>query len=177
MAKSAMKMLIGDEPVQEALMAKAKSHHDRTCEIGALVNTGHVTVMVDDDPLNIRLRIEDEFFAEPRTVFPSEAMVARLHLAIHAGRSDRNLSQKEHAMDAMSYGLRDWKTSKAWGGKMTNSMQQGASFDEVRVPDMYAPFERKREAGWLDAIGTGYENVRKITAKVTSPKLRKGLRP
>lgn len=76
--------------VQESRMAKAKAHHERTSLFGQWCTAGHITVMEDNDPVNIRLRIEDEFFAEPRDRFPSTTLIAKLQLAIYAGRSCKN---------------------------------------------------------------------------------------
>lgn len=88
-------MTISDSPdwrSQEARMAKAKAHHERTLLIGQWRNEGHITVIDDEsrDAAYVHLRIEDEVFADPRDRFPSVELIAKLQLAIHAGRSDRN---------------------------------------------------------------------------------------
>ncbi len=155
--KQQMRLMISDDgPVQDALMAKAKEAHDRTCMIGVLTNQGHIRVLEDNDPLNIRLVLEDEVFAEPRDVFPSAVLIARLQLAINAGRSERNLTVQTivDAADQMS------RYKYQYGG-IAGQGNHGRTY--------------KLDARSL-AMEQGYANVAKITAKVTR-NVRKGLRP
>lgn len=154
-----MLMLIDDDPVSEVKMALAKEHHDRTSEFGRLCNIGHVKVVEDNDPINIRCRIEDEYFAEERTRFPSTLLMAKMQLAIAAGRSCRNerdikAEVAQHKLDTYRYtygGARDWKSRQA-------------------LMDIYSPV--------AEAVARGYSNVSTITKELTATVKRpKGLRP
>lgn len=107
-----MRLIITDDPVDDVKMAMAREKHDREQRISALVGSCHVSIMCDDDPVNVRLRIEDQFFSEPRERFPSIKMVADIELALAAGLSDRLTrldEQREaeimsyHATDALVY--------------------------------------------------------------------------
>lgn len=158
--KRQMQLVISDAPVQDVKMALAKEHHERTGVVGLLMNQGHVTILKDEDPAFIRLQIEDEIFKEERARFPTTTLIARLQLAIHAGKSERNVERVEvasrnmakHAALGMSYHMGDQMHGVPKGYK---------SWEEV--------------APWADALETGYNNVARITATVK--KFRKGLRP
>lgn len=168
MTRKSLIMLIDDDPVSEAKMALAKEHHDRTSAFGRLCNEGHVKVVEDNDPINIRCRIEDEFFAEERSRFPSTLLMAKLQLAIAAGRSCRNDPKDEtetaqHQLDAYRY---------AYGGRaMGNSAPLGVRYGKSsHMSWMSAPVS--------EAVATGYNNVAAITKKFTATVKRpKGIRP
>lgn len=94
--KRQMQLVISDAPVQDVKMALAKEHHERTGVIGLLMNQGHIKVLPDEDPAFIRLQIEDEIFKEERARFPTTTLIARLQLAIHAGKSERNVERNSY---------------------------------------------------------------------------------
>lgn len=151
--KSQMKLTVSDEPVRDVKMAQAKEAHDRTTVLGLLMNEGHVTVLNTDDPNFITLKIEDETFIETRKGFPTTVLMARLQLAIHAGKSSRNAVVQvfeDSANDNLfqhfrPYEVREFAHHKAW--------QQN------------------------ETLAAGYDSVREITATVKPKALRKGLRP
>lgn len=64
---------------------------------------GHVTVMNDERPDVIRVRLDEEFFTDSREDFPTAHLMACLQLAVAAGQSDRNhyamdISKQAHAV-------------------------------------------------------------------------------
>lgn len=69
---------------------------------------GHVTVMNDERPNVIRVRVDEEFFTDSREDFPTAHLMACLQLAVAAGQSDRNAARQGcwdiHPMDASQYG-------------------------------------------------------------------------
>lgn len=156
--KTQMRMIVTDDgPVHDVKLALAKEKHDRTVVINALFQAGHVQVMADDDPINIRIRIEDEFFAEPRDVFPTTNLIARVQLALQAGLSERNRPRIEnyHAADAMSYAYGKSfheELSKKWARSV------GEEFGKVTAAVTKTP---SRTGVWANA----------------KKALRKGLRP
>lgn len=89
--KRQMKMLITDDgPVQDVLTARAKEHHERTTEMGRLMNLGHVRPVEDNCATHITVEVQDEFFTDVRERFPTTELMARVQLAIAAGRSCNN---------------------------------------------------------------------------------------
>lgn len=162
-----MKLLITtDDPVSDVKMALAKEHHNRAKQVEKLILAGHVSVVEDDNPAFIRVRIEDEFFQDERSRFPSTTMIARLQLAIQAGRSDRNRIVHEQiadhaAADSMHYTLGKYGRSNwhaGWLKEQTIAMGYDNAGDYVTL--------------WDKADG--------VTAAVKAAPtkaLRKGLRP
>lgn len=161
--KDQMRLIITDDPVSDVKMALAKEHHDRTQKLRELVAAGHVTVLEDNDAVRVRLQIEDEVFGEERQCFPSTELMARLQLAVHAGRSERNNQtiRDYHASDAMNYAA------------LGKSYHQQLSRINPDDPAFFMPGDNI----W-------YEEAAKIPAKITATvkakakaALRKGLRP
>lgn len=152
-------MLVDDAPIPEVAMARAAEHHARTTEFGRICNEGHVRVINDDDPLNIRCKVENEVFSCPRDVFPTTELMARLQLAIAAGLSCTKLPREEfeHQMDAYRY------------------MIQGRKVDRVWVDEHYGAPRIEMDWARTEAVAQGYNNVAKKTKKVTAAV--KGLRP
>lgn len=131
------------------LMAQAKERLDRTTLFGKWINEGHVTVLPEDNPYYITVQIEDERHREERGEFPSVALIAKLQLAIHAGRSDRNLHPA---------GL--------WGGGYVGRIGGGAA-------PVYHVGEATQE-WWhaCSALEQAYTNIASITAAVKPKKLK-----
>lgn len=73
--------------VKHALKLEADA---RQAAFNTLVQAGHATVMCDERPDTIRVRVDEEFFTDSREAFPSTVLMAKLQLAIAAGQSDRN---------------------------------------------------------------------------------------
>lgn len=155
--KDQMRLIITDDPVSDVKMALAKEHHDRTIKLGELVTAGHVTVLEDNDAVRVRLQIEDEVFTEDRERFPSTELMARLQLAVHAGRTERNNQtlRDYHASDALSYAVA--------GSKYHQQLARIQRSDDPA----FMPGDRL----WY------YEEAAQITATVKPKVLRKGLRP
>ena len=152
MVKPQMKMVISDDPVAEALMAKAKALHERATRIGKLFTAGHIVTLREDQtsPAFVAIRIEDEVIVDPRNAFPTVELMARIELALHAGRSHnkvtelvpRNTEIKSFRMPAAltGYALAEALISPAW-------MEE-----------------------WAEVMECAYHNVSKITAAVTNGK-------
>ena len=86
-----MKLIITDDgPVHEAKMAKAFQRHKRNLDFKRLCAQGHVTVNGDRYAGQTTVKVGDETFQESYDIFPSEVLMARLHLAIRAGQSGMN---------------------------------------------------------------------------------------
>lgn len=86
-----MKLVISDDEVSLVQMALAREHHDRKNSFRTLQDRGHVHVVNSEKPAHITVQIEDEFIDDDRERFPTTVLMARLQLAIAAGRSCRNL--------------------------------------------------------------------------------------
>ena len=69
-------------------MANAKAHHERSTLVGMWLSARHVIALPIENGV-IRLQIEDEIFYDRAEKFPTPELVARLTLAINAGRSHR----------------------------------------------------------------------------------------
>lgn len=133
---------------QIARMARKAEHHERCVMFQRYLKEGHVEVLCDAEPLFVRVQIEDEILRDPRDDFPTTLMMAKLALAIAAGRSHRRLQRIEsyHAADAMSYAFNSGKAP--YGNRVW--------FDEASIA-----------VDW-----------QKITAAVKPPhRKQKGLRP
>lgn len=108
--KPQMQLIISDKPVHEARMTNARKQHDRRLAIDALVAQGHVEIMNDMNPKEIRVRVADEYFIDPRRLFPTEKLLARVQLAVNAGNSCQNFDKqselRRHALDMMAYGFK-----------------------------------------------------------------------
>lgn len=86
-----MKLIVTDDaPVTDVKMALAKEHHDRMEVFQELCMRGVCSVIIDNHPMKISVQIGEEIFQEPRPVFPTTVLMARLQLAIHAGQSNLN---------------------------------------------------------------------------------------
>jgi hypothetical protein len=107
MKKSSIIMMSDEVPTDDEIvkLALAHAHHERTGRIGFWINRGDVSIVYDHDPVNVRLQIGDQFFAEPRDVFPSEVLVANIALALAAGLKNRPPIEDYHASDSLSYGV------------------------------------------------------------------------
>lgn len=147
-------MLVDDEPIPEVAMARALEQHERTSEFDRLCNLGHVRVVQDNCASHITVQIEDEHFTDIREEFPSVQLMARLQLAIAAGRSCRNTPSDwfEHQADAFRH-LYARRTSP-----------DAVWLDEG---DLYVS----------DAVAQGYSNVAKKTKRQRVTAAVKGLRP
>lgn len=166
----------GDTRVHDVKMARAKEHHERTTAMHALMQSGDVTVMEDMDPAIVRVRVDDEFFTDKRDAFPSTQLLARVQLAIHAGRSDRVRQHKEavdrHLSDAMVYGIsmHSQMESRVHRRRVGKSEILAMGYGDGAT-DRAAPME------WYDAMEIAHHNTAQITATVKPKNLRKGLRP
>lgn len=112
-----------DAHVSDVRLALAKEHHDRLNILQGMVGQGHVTIVQDENPATVTVQIDDELFSEPRDHFPTTVLMARLQLAVHAGKSDLYRMTREgssaiddHQADAMSYTMAGLKqhTSRAF---------------------------------------------------------------
>lgn len=128
-------------------LALATALHERTGRIGAWCNKGVISVVEDNDPLNVRLRMEDVYFSEPRAVFPSIELIAKIALAINAGLDDgqRPRIESYKGADEISYGVAAHKHYERYASN--------------RV--------------WVDELEHAYHKV----AQITAPVKRRGLRP
>lgn len=122
---------------------------------------GHVTVLNDCDPDFITVQIEDEKFRCDRNAFPTTKLVAKLGLAIAAGRSDKNRKEVygDHIADAMRYAM---QRRYACATRKELWATYGSGFDETFPvdEDIY-----KQMGGDV------------VTAPVKRPSKQKGLRP
>jgi hypothetical protein len=136
-----------DEVVKRALDLEYKARKDAFATLQA---QGHVTVMQDDDPLNIRVRVDEEYFAEPRTDWPSTLLMAKLQLSIAAGNSDRN--------------------SPPYEGAYTGRWNSRAIMEE------HYPLQ-KSDAVWYDEMNDFKLYERAAVTATVKPRKMKGLRP
>lgn len=136
-----MRMVISDHPVQEALMAKAKDHHERATLVGTWFNKGHIIIRKEDQesPAFIALRMEDELFVDPRDRFPTVELIARIQLALHAGRSHTKVDANPTATEIKA------RMEGVWSH---GSVGMGRSY----------VYEE-----WADVLETAYANVAQIT--------------
>lgn len=74
-------------------MALAREQHDRRGAFQNLQAHGHVRIATTEQPAHITVQIEDEFIDDDRERFPTTNLMARLQLAVAAGRSCRNLHE------------------------------------------------------------------------------------
>lgn len=150
-----MKLVISDDEVGLVKMALAREHHDRMVAFQHMQGQGHVKVVTNEQPAHITVQIEDEYLDDERGRFPTTHLMARLQLAIAAGRSCRNLrkeDQGDHAVDTMSYAMQARHVGK--------SALLGMGYSsEVHIGDMLYPAPLKK----------------RVTAAVK--KFAKGLRP
>lgn len=146
--------------VQDVLLALAKEQRDRSDVFSALLRAGHVSVMEDNNPALIRVRIEDEYFEEERSRFPSTGLMARLQLAIAAGRTDRDHIHTNE-LDAANY----------WS-------RQGAVIQELRSSSMWwdEPSFAFNTGGDI-LHGVPHGDKKKVTAAVSIKTRMRGLRP
>lgn len=107
MTKRQVKPAAGNQRVQFARMAKARAVQERASLVGTWCNRGEVAVVVDDNPAYISIRVGTETFHDVRERFPTEGMIARIQLALHAGHSCRNEPPRtvQQGLDAMGYAL------------------------------------------------------------------------
>lgn len=89
MTKTPIIMLVDDAPIPEVAMARASEHHRRTSEFVRLCNGGHIRVLQAEEPDFITVEIEGEQLSDRRDSFPSTLLMAKLQLAVKAGRSNR----------------------------------------------------------------------------------------
>lgn len=87
-----MKQATGVAIVQ---MALAREQHDRRGAFQNLQVHGHVRIATTEQPAHITVQIEDEFIDDDRERFPTTNLMARLQLAVAAGRSCRNLRDED----------------------------------------------------------------------------------
>lgn len=73
--------------IKEAMYREWKARRE---EFARLQAHGYVSVMADEQPDVIRVRIDQEYFTDKRDVFPTTRLMARLQLAVAAGQTDRN---------------------------------------------------------------------------------------
>lgn len=144
-------MVTSDEPIRDVQMALAKEHHERTTEFGRLCNLGHVNVVEDNCATHITVEIEGEYFTDIREKFPTTQLMARLQLAIAAGRSENNgsvftIDKMEHMIKQLA-AYRDIYPQPQWGNH-----RQFVHDENIWTRD--------------EAVAQGYENVSKITATV-----------
>ncbi len=169
-------MLIDDNPISEVKIALAKEHHDRTDVFSNLCRAGHVKVSADNNPAMISCENEGEIFTEERNHFPSTVLMARLQLAVAAGRSCTNTpSDTEHAsviqhqLDAYRYAI--------------CAQNMGKKYGIGKSPLLSAGYRTRVDTAWIDdeladAVACGYSNISKITEKITATvKPPKGIRP
>lgn len=130
-------------------MAAAAKAQQRRHTLQRWMSQGHVSIVNDDDPLNIRVQIEDEYFSGPRETFPTSELIAKLALALAAGQSDtkRNTLQDDMYAQMGAYAF----TSSFRVSKTREEL--GYAYDQC----------------WLDEAAP-------ITATV-KPRKQRGLRP
>lgn len=120
MAREYMPLVIDDTPVQEARMAKAQVKHLRQRRMGAWLNEGTVRALDTEDPVAIHFMVGSEEFSDYRSQYPSEGLVARIQLAVHAGETSRGYTEAADSYlpsDAMSYGI-------LYGGRTRQGISQ-----------------------------------------------------
>lgn len=144
-----------DAHVSDVRLALAKEHHDRLDVLQGLVGRGHVTIVQDENPATVTVQIDDELFSEPRDHFPTTVLMARLQLAVHAGKSDLHRVMPDHQADAISY-------------------------TAGSIPDIiYHTYGDEHIGNWIDRkrATTIFPEATKRPRVTATVKLRKGLRP
>lgn len=148
------------ERYDASLVAQALrvEHENRMNAFRNLQAQGHVTIMMDEQPDVIRVRIDEEYFTDSRADFPTSHLIARLQLAVHAGQSDR-----KRILDT---------------GKTPRDIYR--DFAETYQQDPRT-IKGVRDFVWEDElydykVGGDYLHP-PITATVKPPKFKKGLRP
>lgn len=146
--------------VQRALKTEWKARREAFDKLQA---QGHVAIMNDERPDVIRVRVDEEFFADSRADFPTAHLMARLQLAVNAGQTDRNahrMGRDSRIMDAFQYG--------------TLAHQQIERFRRATAKPDYVFMDEmvdfKTGGDYL------FGDKSPVTATV-KPKYRKGLRP
>lgn len=155
-----------DAHVSDVRLALAKEHHDRLNVLQGLVGRGHVTIVQDENPATVTVQIDDELFSEPRDHFPTTVLMARLQLAVHAGKSDlhRMTSAIDHQADAMSYTMAGLKQHES------RAFRRGLPADVI-----YHTYGDSHIGEWDRMIPSpGPPKRQRFTATVKPPK---GLRP
>lgn len=92
MTRNSMKLVISDHEVSDVQMALAREHHDRRGAFQNLQAQGHVRLVETADPARIHVQVEDEVLHDERARFPTTVLMAKLQLAIAAGRSCHNVN-------------------------------------------------------------------------------------
>lgn len=141
--KRQMRLLTGDEPVNDVKMALMKERHDRDNTVSDWVAAGKVRILYNDDPVNITLVVGDNSFTCLRTEFPTTLMVAQMGLALASGQGDEGTWGAEqiknyHAADAMAYSsmyisrreLEDLY-GDAWGPSVTETFMESPALNAV----------------------------------------------
>lgn len=88
-----MKMLITDDPTtldDIVKMARVAEQEVRARTMHGWIDSGDVSIVLDDDPHNTSVRVGTEVFSDPRDQFPTIATLARVQLALHAGVTSRD---------------------------------------------------------------------------------------
>lgn len=115
-----MPLLVSDRPIGDVEVARKKEHHARFKRISTLIAQGHIRVVDDNNADAISVQIEGEVFSSARMDFPTIELLARVELAIAAGRSELHAIKmgssppdpRDHYYDAMQYIIRkDWSVN------------------------------------------------------------------
>lgn len=146
-----------DENLEQDIVNLAKAHQvqEHVSRIGKWVNERHVRVMEDDDPNNVRLRIEDIYFAEPRDQFPSVTLMAKMALAIAVGKSERNRPASGPEDIGAEMGMAPIAMKHDAGDTHFGML--------AHQPQSWVPQSWK---SWAEASEIGYANAAKLTATV-----------
>lgn len=102
-------MLITDDPTTSddiVKMARVAELEVRARTMHGWIDSGDVNIILDDDPLNIRIQVGTEVFADPRDQFPTIATLARVQLALHAGLTSKDNGVGERWINTYGHDLR-----------------------------------------------------------------------
>lgn len=64
---------------------KGRTSHDRAQTLTKFILGHAVEVIMDMDPLYVRVRVGPHVFEDPRNAYPSEKLLANVALAVYAG--------------------------------------------------------------------------------------------
>lgn len=149
----------------EASLVEQALHTEQMDRLYAFKNLqaqGHVTIMCDERPDVIRVRVDEEFFADSRADFPTAHLMARLQLAVNAGQSERHrvLGENDNPFSYSDMGTR--------AHQQIERFRRATAKPDYMFMDEMVDF--KTGGDYL------FPNKSPVTATV-KPKYRKGLRP
>lgn len=176
MSRNSMKLVISDAEVSLVQMALAKEQHDRRGAFQNLQVQGHVKVVQTEKPAHITVQIEDEFIDDERARFPSPLLMAKLQLAVSAGRSCCNLPEDVPYGLAVSQAINT--NAGAYQRQVLRYEQDSGRLDRPFGKSILLGMDYGREVrSWKLDESAPYPSPLKKRVTAAVKKFAKGLRP